>query len=116
MVEAQDKQKKTIKQSRRPEHGFGSGTRESAVDFNSTWNGWGWISNAWTLIIVQQDASYSVYYISVGSSTRFGCWHPPSSGARTAVITASATGQLGLLPSAVVELDNFDSRCTDSWI
>jgi len=25
------------------------------------------------LIIVQQDATYSVYYISVGSSTRFGC-------------------------------------------
>jgi len=29
----------------------------------------------------------SVYYISVGSSTCFGCWHP-SSGARTTVITA----------------------------
>jgi hypothetical protein len=40
------------------------------------------------LIIVQQDATYSVYYISVGSSTCFGCWHP-SSTARTAVITAS---------------------------
>ena len=40
------------------------------------------------LITVQQDASYSVYYISVGSSTCFGCWHP-SSGARTTVITAS---------------------------
>jgi len=25
------------------------------------------------LITVQQDATYSVYYISVGSSTRFGC-------------------------------------------
>ena len=25
------------------------------------------------LIIVQQDATYSVYYISVGSSTCFGC-------------------------------------------
>ena len=37
---------------------------------------------------VQQDATYSVYYISVGSSTCFGCWHPPT-GARTAVITAS---------------------------
>ena len=35
---------------------------------------------------------YSVYYISVGSSTRFGCWHPPS-GAGTAVITASGIGQ-----------------------
>jgi len=37
---------------------------------------------------VQQDATYSVYYISVGSSTYFGCWHPPS-WARTTVITAS---------------------------
>jgi len=36
------------------------------------------------LITVQQDATYSVYYISVGGSTCFGCWHP-SSGARTAV-------------------------------
>jgi len=40
------------------------------------------------LIIVQQDATYSVYYISVGSSICFGCWHP-SSGAGTAVIIAS---------------------------
>jgi len=40
------------------------------------------------LIIFQQDATYSVYYISVGTSTCFGCWHP-SSGAGTAVITAS---------------------------
>jgi len=27
------------------------------------------------LIIVQQDTTYSVCYISVGSSTCFGCWH-----------------------------------------
>ena len=40
------------------------------------------------LITVQQDATYSVYYISVGSSTCFGRWHP-SSGAGTTVITAS---------------------------
>ena len=40
------------------------------------------------LITLQQDVTYSVYYISVGSSTCFGCWHP-SSGARTTVITAS---------------------------
>ena len=39
-------------------------------------------------ITVQQDATYSVYYISVGSSTCFGCWHS-SSGARTTVIRAS---------------------------
>ena len=43
---------------------------------------------------------YSVYYISVGSSARL------SSGARTTVITASGTGQPGLLPSALaVELE-----------
>jgi len=40
------------------------------------------------LITVQQDATYSVYYISVGSSTCFGCSHPLS-GAHTTVITAS---------------------------
>jgi len=40
------------------------------------------------LTIVQQDVTYSVYYITVGSSTCVVCWHP-SSGARTAVITAS---------------------------
>ena len=28
------------------------------------------------LITVQQDATYSVHYISVGSSTCFGCQHP----------------------------------------
>ena len=40
------------------------------------------------LITVQQDATYSVYYISVRSSICFGCRHP-SSGARKTVITAS---------------------------
>jgi len=40
------------------------------------------------LIIVQQDATYSIYYISVDSCTCFGCRHP-SSGARTTVFTAS---------------------------
>jgi len=38
-------------------------------------------------VTVQQDETYSVNYISVGSSTCFGCRHP-SSGARTIVITA----------------------------
>jgi len=40
------------------------------------------------LITVQQDATYSVYYISVSSCTCFGYWHP-SSAAGTAVITAT---------------------------
>jgi len=44
---------------------------------------------------------YSVYYISVGSSVCFGCWHL-SSGARTTVTTASGAGQPGLLSSALV--------------
>jgi len=47
------------------------------------------------LIIVQQGANYSVYYIFVGGSTCFRCRHP-SSGARTAVITASGICQPGL--------------------
>jgi len=42
----------------------------------------GSINRKSNLITAQQDATYSVYYISVGSSTCFGCWHP-SSGART---------------------------------
>ena len=55
---------------------------------------------------------FSVYYISVGSSTCFGCWHP-SSGARTAVITASSNGQPGLLSSAlVVELQLISCNST----
>jgi len=41
------------------------------------------------LTIFQLDATYSVYYITVGSSTCFGCRHP-SSGARTTVNTASS--------------------------
>ena len=53
------------------------------------------------LITVQQDATYSVYYISVGSSTCFEWWHQ-SAGARTAVITASGAGQPGLLTSTLV--------------
>jgi len=40
------------------------------------------------LVTVQLDEIYSVYYISVGSSTCFDCWHP-SSGAGTTVIAAS---------------------------
>ena len=40
-------------------------------------------------------------YISVGSSTCFRCWHP-SSGAGTAVITASGIDELDLLPSAAI--------------
>jgi len=40
------------------------------------------------LTIFQLDVTYSVYYITVGSSTCFRCWHP-SSGARTTVNAAS---------------------------
>ena len=40
------------------------------------------------LTIFQKDANFSAYYISVGSSACFGCWHP-SSGAHKTVITAS---------------------------
>ena len=70
---------------------------------------------------------YSVSYISVGSSTCFGCWHQ-TSGARTTVITASGTGQPGLPPALVVEfLLNNESgwlnspnrscnyNCSSSW-
>ena len=45
----------------------------------------------------------SVCYISVGSSTCFGCWHP-SSGAGTTVITASGTGQLQGIKYAVTNI------------
>ena len=79
------------------------GTPRSPIDGNS----WNFIFQIFflkiclqNLKIVQQDETYSVYYISVGSSTCFGCWHP-SSGARTTVITASGTGQPDLLPSAL---------------
>ena len=47
------------------------------------------------LIIVQQDVTYSVYYISVSRSTRFGCWHT-SSGVRTNVNTASGKSDVWL--------------------
>ena len=58
------------------------------------------------LITVQQDATYSVYYISVGSSTCFGYWHPSSGRAGTSVITASGSDKPDLLPSAlIVELE-----------
>jgi hypothetical protein len=36
---------------------------------------------------------YTVYYISVNSSTRFGWWLHPSSGTHITVITTSGTGQ-----------------------
>jgi len=47
-----------------------------------------WLNTVANLITVRHDTTYSVYYMSVGSSTCFGCWHP-SSGAHTTVITAS---------------------------
>jgi len=60
------------------------------------------------LITVQQDAAYSVYYISVGSSTCFVFWHP-SSGARTAVITASG---INISSSVFYSLQSIDTRIT----
>ena len=51
--------------------------------YSCNYSFWYWL----TAIISQQDATYSVYYISVDRSTCFRCWHP-SSAARTAVITA----------------------------
>ena len=52
----------------------------------------GWVAGKYgkesNLVTVQQDATYLVYCISVGSSTCSGCRHP-SLGARTTVITAS---------------------------
>ena len=45
--------------------------------------------------------TYSVYYISVGSSTCFGCLHP-SSGAGTAVITASVIDWLQWVKHAAI--------------
>ena len=51
----------------------------------------------------QQDATYSVYCISVGSSTCFGCWHP-SSGAGTAVIAAVPARDDGYQQPKHVEL------------
>ena len=47
---------------------------------------------------------YSVYYISVGSSTCFGCWHF-TSGAGTAVITASGIDWLQWVKYAAINID-----------
>jgi len=41
------------------------------MGFNSVFKGLIYVVP--NLITVQQDATYSVYYISVGSSTCFGC-------------------------------------------
>ena len=45
--------------------------------------------------------TYSVYCISVGCYTYFGCWHP-SSGAGTAVITASGIDWLQWVKYAAI--------------
>jgi len=66
-------------------------------------------------ITVQQGATYSVYYISVGSSRCFGCRHQ-SSGAHTTVITASGIDLPDLLPSAlVVKLELIHRGNTKIW-
>ena len=62
------------------------------------------------LITIQQDATYSVYYISVGSSTCFGCWHP-SSGARTTIITASDIDY----SLQLINNRSCNYSCTSSW-
>jgi len=65
------------------------------------------------LMIVQQDATYSVYYISVGSSTCFGCWHP-SSGARTTVIRLLVLiNRIYYHPLSLLSWKNYG--CTSSW-
>ena len=55
-----------------------------------------WLRASWTKLHscpTRCDCIQYIIYITVGSSTCFGCWQP-SSGARTAVITACDTGQL----------------------
>ena len=52
-------------------------------------------------ITVQRDATYPVYYTSVGSSTYFGCRHP-SSRAHTTVITASIIDYLQRIKYAAI--------------
>ena len=44
-------------------------------------------------ITVQQDATFTFYYISGNYSTCFGWYHHPSSGAHITVTTASGTGR-----------------------
>jgi len=46
----------------------------------------------------------SVYYIPVGSCTCFGCWNP-SSGAGTAVITASGIDWLQWVKYGAIDTD-----------
>ena len=59
--------------------------RKSSCYVKLAWNSWypvthaikadgGLNSQGFSLITVQQDVTYSVYYISIGSSTCFGCW------------------------------------------
>jgi len=49
--------------------GFISGRKRPVADFYIH----GSVHRESNLITVQEDATYSVYYISVGSSTCFGC-------------------------------------------
>ena len=67
----------------------------------------------WNLTIFQLDATYSVYYISVGSPTCFGCWHP-SSGARTTVNTALVLiNRISYHPLSLLSWNNSTTRaCT----
>jgi hypothetical protein len=58
--------------------------------YNYNYSFWYWLTGSTTIRsgCLLCNATYSVYYISVGSSTCFGWWHP-SSEARTTVIIAS---------------------------
>jgi len=62
---------------------------------------------------------YSVCYISVDSSTCFGCWHQ-SSGTRTAVITASRTefqlnNESWRYQTRLTSARSCNYSCTSSW-
>ena len=52
--------------------------------YNCNYSFWYWLTGSTTIRSRRWVGTDPVYYIYVGSSTCFGCWHP-SSGARTTV-------------------------------
>ena len=62
------------------------------------------VNREFNLITVQQDATYSFYYISVGSSSCFWFWNP-SSAACTTVITACGIDWLQWVKHATANTD-----------